>query len=385
MPFAQADGARLYWRCDGVDAAPPLLLGNSIGCDHSLWDAVMPSLMRVFRVIRWDMRGHGASDATPGEYSMERLGRDALAVADAAGAKRFHYAGISLGGMVGMWLGAHAPERIERLALCNTAPHVDGAAWASRIAAVRAGGMAAIVDMVMGRFFSPAFIARGDARYATVRRLFLATDPSGYSACGAAIRDMDLRPGLAKIKAPTLVVAGTLDQATPPAEGQAIAKAIAGARYVELPCAHLPSIEAGPALVDALGGFLLESANDSEAGRYERGLARRKQVLGAEYVEARLKNRHPLTDEFQALITRYAWGELWTRSVFDDRTRRLLVLAMLVALKSWEEFELHVRAGLEHELSATELKELLLLASIYCGVPASNTAFAHARKLIEQK
>jgi pimeloyl-ACP methyl ester carboxylesterase len=119
MPFAQADGARLYWRCDGPDAAPPLLLGNSIGCDHSLWDAVMPSLMRVFRVIRWDMRGHGASDVTPGEYSMERLGRDALAVADAAGATRFHYAGISLGGMVGMWLGANAPERIQRLALCN--------------------------------------------------------------------------------------------------------------------------------------------------------------------------------------------------------------------------------------------------------------------------
>src|SRR5262245_65707644 len=117
--------------------------------------------------------------------------------------------------------------------------------------------------------------------------------------------------------------------------------------------------------------------------QYAKGLARRKQVLGAGYVNARLKNRHPFTDEFQALITRYAWGELWTRPTFDDRTRRLLVLAMMVALKSWEEFELHVRAGLEHELSPNELKEVLMLASIYCGVPAANTAFAHARKLIE--
>ena len=120
----------------------------------------------------------------------------------------------------------------------------------------------------------------------------------------------------------------------------------------------------------------------TEKQRYARGLKRRKEVLGAKYVEVRLRNKHPLTDEFQALITRYAWGELWTRPVLDDRTRRLVVLAMMVALKSWEEFELHVRAGLERELSPAELKEVLMLAAIYCGVPAANTAFGHARKLI---
>jgi alkylhydroperoxidase/carboxymuconolactone decarboxylase family protein YurZ len=121
----------------------------------------------------------------------------------------------------------------------------------------------------------------------------------------------------------------------------------------------------------------------TEKQRYDRGLKRRKQVLGAKYVQARLKNRHPFTDEFQAMITRYAWGELWTRPAFDDRTRRLLVLAMMVALKSWEEFDLHVRAGLERELSPAELKEMLMLAAIYCGVPAANTAFGRARRIIE--
>ena len=120
----------------------------------------------------------------------------------------------------------------------------------------------------------------------------------------------------------------------------------------------------------------------TEKQRYARGLKRRKEVLGTEYVAARLKNKHPLTDEFQSLITRYAWGEMWTRPAFDDRTRRLLVLAMMVAMKSWEEFELHVRAGLERELSAAELKEMLMLAAIYCGVPAANSAFAHAKKII---
>ncbi len=382
MPFVQTDGARLYWRCDGPDSAPALLLANSIGTDHALWEPVMPVLMRAFRVVRYDARGHGASDAPAGEYSMERLGRDALAVADAAGAKRFHYAGISLGGMVGMWLGANAAERIDRLALCNTSAYSGPASWAARIAAVRSGGMAAIADMVMARFFTPAYVKQADARFASVRRMFLSIDAGGYVGCGAAIRDMDLRAGLPRIKAPTLVVAGTFDQATPPAEGQAIAQAIPGARYAELPCAHIPTHEAGAALADLLCGFFLDAQGGSESARYDRGLARRKEVLGVEYVEARLKNRHPFTDEFQALITRYAWGEMWTRPVFDDRTRRLLVLAMMVGLKSWEEFELHVRAGFEHELSQTELKELLMLAAIYCGVPAANSAFAHAKKII---
>jgi 3-oxoadipate enol-lactonase/4-carboxymuconolactone decarboxylase len=382
MPFVQTDGARLYWRCDGPDHAPALLLANSIGTDHSLWDPVMPALLRAFRVIRYDTRGHGASDAPAGEYSMERLGRDALAVADAAGAKRFHFAGISLGGMTGIWLGANAPERIDRLALCNTAAYFGPESWAARIVAVKAGGMAAIVDMVMARFFTPAYMKQADARFAGVRRMFLSIDAGGYIGCGAAIRDMDLRAALPKVKAPALVVAGGFDQATPPALGQAIAQAIPGARYAELPCAHIPTHEAGAALVDRLCAFFLDTQDGSEAGRYERGLERRKEVLGVEYVEARLKNRHEFTDDFQALITRYAWGELWTRPVLDDRTRRLLVLAMMVGLKSWEEFELHVRAGLEHELSPIELKEVLMLAAIYCGVPAANSAFAYARKII---
>lgn len=382
MPFAQTDGARLYWRCDGPEDAPALLLSNSIGTDHALWEPVMPALMRSFRVIRYDARGHGASDAPAGGYSLERLGRDALAVADAAGAQRFHFAGISLGGMTGMWLAANAPERIDRLALCNTSPYLGPEAWTARIAAVRSGGMAAIVDTVMLRFFTPAYVAQADARFASLRRMFLAIDPGGYIGCGAAIRDMDLRPALPTMKSPTLVVAGTFDQATTPEQGKAIAQAVPGARYAELPCAHIPTHEAGPELVDQLCGFLLEAQHGSEARRYDRGLARRKEVLGVAYVEDRLRNRHAFTDEFQALITRYAWGELWTRPLLDDRTRRLLVLAMMVSLKSWEEFDLHVRAGLEHELSAAELKEVLMLAAVYCGVPAANTAFARTRKLL---
>jgi 3-oxoadipate enol-lactonase / 4-carboxymuconolactone decarboxylase len=284
--------------------------------------------------------------------------------------------------MVGMWLGAHAPDRVERLVLSNTAPKFDADGWKARIAAVKAGGMAAIADMAMGRFFTPEFVAAGSERLATARRTLLDADPAGYAGCCAAIRDMDLRDALGRIAAPTLVIVGSRDQATPPEQGRAIAQSIRGAAYLELPCAHIPTLEAPAAFVDAVAGFLLQPADGTERQRYERGLARRKEVLGVEYVEARLRSRHPFTEEFQALITRYAWGEMWTRPVFDDRTRRLLVLSMMVALKSWEEFELHVRAGLEHELSQTELKEMLMLAAVYCGVPSANTAFAQARRII---
>jgi 3-oxoadipate enol-lactonase/4-carboxymuconolactone decarboxylase len=385
MPFLQAAGARLYWRCDGADDRPALLLGNSIGTDHSLWDPVMPALMRSFRVLRFDMRGHGASDAMPGEYRIEDLARDALLVADAAGAKRFHYAGISLGGMIGMWLGAHAPARLDKLVLANTSAYFGPEGWVARIAAVKSGGMAAIADMAMSRFFTPAFIAAAGPLFATAKRNLMTVDAAGYIGCCAAIRDMDQRDALASITAATLVIAGTRDQATPPAQGKALAATIKGANYAELPCAHIPTLESPADFADTLIGFLAAGADGTESQRYERGLVRRKAALGVAYVESRLKNTHPFTDEFQALITRYAWGELWTRPVFDDRTRRLLVLAMMVGTKSWEEFELHVRAGLEHELSTTELKEVLLLAAIYCGVPAANSAFAHARKLIEAR
>jgi 3-oxoadipate enol-lactonase / 4-carboxymuconolactone decarboxylase len=385
MPFIQVADARLYWRCDGAEDRPALLLGNSIGTDHSLWDPVMPAFTRAFRVIRFDMRGHGASDAPPGEYRIEDLARDALLVADAAGAKRFHYAGISLGGMIGMWLGAQTPERLDKLVLANTSAYFGPEGWTARIDAVKSGGMAAVADMAMGRFFTPAFIAAGGPLFGTAKRNLLAANPAGYIGCCAAIRDMDQRGELARITASTLVVAGTQDQATPAAQGKAIAGGIKDAKYAELSCAHIPTLESPSEFADAVIGFLDAGTDGTEQQRYVRGLARRKAALGVAYVESRLKNTHPFTDEFQALITRYAWGEMWTRPVFDDRTRRLLVLAMMVGTKSWEEFELHVRAGLEHELSTTELKEVLMLAAIYCGVPAANSAFAHARKLIEAR
>jgi len=339
--------------------------------------------MRHFRVLRFDMRGHGASDVSPGEYTIEMLARDAMAIADAAGAGRFCYAGISLGGMIGQWIGANAGDRLLRLVLSNTSAKLDPAVWDERIAKVRAGGAATVVDAVLQRWFSARSLARNDERVAGTRATFISIDREGYIGCCAAIRDMDLRNLAPRIEAPTLVITGTHDLAAPKEHGEAIAAAIAGAERVELPSPHIPVIEMPGLYAHTLLAFLAKEPVTTERKRFDVGLARRKQALGAPYVEQKLKGVTPFTAEFQDLVTRLAWGELWTRDVLDDRTRRMLVLAMTLALGRWEEFELHARAGLAAELADYELKEVLLLAAVYCGVPAANTAFNRAQKLLE--
>jgi 3-oxoadipate enol-lactonase / 4-carboxymuconolactone decarboxylase len=400
MPFVSRSGTRLYWRCDGDPALPPLVLANSLGTDHCLWDPVMPRLLDFFRVIRMDARGHGASDAPPGEYTVELLARDVLAVADAAGAARFDFVGVSLGGMIGQWLGIHAPQRLRRLVLCNTGARMDPASQVERIARVTAGGMAAVADTVIGRFFTPGFVARGNAHFHSVRQTLLALDSAGYAGACAAVRDMDLLDRLPQIAVPTTVVVGSRDVATPPAMGEAIAAAIPGARLVALDCAHLPHSEDPPAFVAMLAAAL-EPQRPAEAGaaapavavgadatvaeQYRRGLERRRQALGASYVDARIANADAFNADFQQMITRWAWHDVWTRPVFDDRTRRLLVLAITTALGRWDEFRLHLRAGLDHELSPTEVRELLHQAAIYAGVPAANTAFHHAAELLRER
>ncbi|RPH61137.1 MAG: 3-oxoadipate enol-lactonase [Burkholderiales bacterium] len=256
MPFVHREGARLYWRIDGHPDRPPLVLLNSLGTDHSLWEPVMPGLTRHFRVLRLDKPGHGASDARAGDYTIEQLGRDVLAMMDAAGVQRAHLCGVSIGGMIGIWLAANAPERIDRLVLSNTSARLAPEGFVERIRLIREGGIAAIADTVLGRFFTAGFVARADERFHSVRTTLLQVDPAGYVGCCAALRDMDLRPLLARIAAPTLVVTCRDDQSTPAAMGEAIAAAVPGAKHVQWTLAHIPFVEAPERYVALVTDFL---------------------------------------------------------------------------------------------------------------------------------
>lgn len=257
MPFAQSEGARIFYEVAGPAGGPPLLLSNSLGTELGMWEPQVPALADRFRVVRYDSRGHGRSEAPAGPYAIGTLGRDALAVLDAAGIARADFCGLSKGGMVGMWLGVNAPDRIGRLALCNTSARIGAPeVWNQRIETVRAGGMAAIVPGVIDRWFTEPFQERAPEAVDRIRAMLLATDPEGYAACCAAVRDMDQADAIRAIRAPTLVIAGRHDEATPPDHSRLIAERIAAARLVELDAAHLSNIEAEAEFTRALLDFL---------------------------------------------------------------------------------------------------------------------------------
>jgi 3-oxoadipate enol-lactonase len=257
VPFIDASDVRIHYRFDGPADAPVVMLGNSLGTTLAMWDAQAAALAPKRRVLRYDTRGHGQSSVTPGSCTMTQLARDALDLLDALGLDRVDYCGLSMGGMVGQWLGAHAPQRLRKLVLANTSARIGPPElWNARIDTVRREGMAGIVEPLLARWLTPEFGARSPAAVDKLRDMLLGIDPDGYVASCAAVRDMDQRAAAPRIAVPTLVIAGTHDAATPPADGRFLAESIGGARYVELPAAHLSNVEAEGAFTRALVGFL---------------------------------------------------------------------------------------------------------------------------------
>jgi 3-oxoadipate enol-lactonase len=222
-----------------------------------MWDAQMAPFSEHFRIIRYDSRGHGRSDAPKGPYAIERLGRDAVAVLNGVGIRKTFFCGLSKGGMVGQWLGAHAPDRVERLALCNTAAHIPAPdLWNQRIEIVTKNGMGPLAEGIVDRWLTGPFREGNADETARITAMVLATPPLGYAACCAAIRDMDQRDSDRTISAPTLIVIGDKDPATPPDRGQQIHELVPGSEIVTLDAAHLSNIEATKAFNKAVLTFL---------------------------------------------------------------------------------------------------------------------------------
>ena len=258
MPLIDADGCPIHVRVDGPPGARVLMLSNSLGTTMDMWDGQLAPFTRHFRLVRYDRRGHGKSGCPEGPYTMERLGRDALAVLDGLGLERVSWCGLSMGGMVGQWLGANAPQRIERLVLTNTSSYfADKAAWNERIALVRERGLAAYAGPNMERWFTKGFRERSPEAVAPIRAMFAATPLAGYIACAEAVRDMDHRALLPRIEAPTLVIAGRHDPATPLEANEYISSNVAGAKLTVLDAAHMSNVEQRDAYTEAVLGFLL--------------------------------------------------------------------------------------------------------------------------------
>jgi len=241
----------MHFEVTGPPDAPALVLSNSLGTSLAMWDRQVAPLSEHFCVVRYDHRGHGRSPVPPGPYELDELGRDVLELLDHLGIARASLCGVSLGGMVGMWLGANAPDRIDRLVLCCTSAYLPPAeAWAQRAATVRQARTTEVVaDAVLGRWLTPAGLEHDAGTASWLRAMLRATPAEGYANCCGVIERLDLRSALAAITAPTLAIAGAQDPATPPSHLEAIAAAIPGARLEVLDgAAHLANIERSDAL-----------------------------------------------------------------------------------------------------------------------------------------
>jgi len=259
MPMIDADGCLLNVSVEGRESGPTLMLSNSLGCNLQMWEPQMAALSKLFRIVRYDRRGHGKSGVPPGPYSMERFGRDVLAILDDLNIAKTHWCGLSMGGMVGQWLGANAPERFDRIVLANTSCYYpDPTNWHNRIKAVKDGGLAAVADAVIGGWLTTDFREREPQTAAKMKAMLLASPQDGYIACCEALSTLDQRDLLPRIKRPTLVIAGRHDAATPIAAGEYIRSHIPGASMTILDAAHISNVEQSHAFTEAIAGFLMQ-------------------------------------------------------------------------------------------------------------------------------
>jgi 3-oxoadipate enol-lactonase/4-carboxymuconolactone decarboxylase len=365
----------------GPPEAPVVVLLNSLGTSGAMWDAQAAALLPYRRVLRVEHPGHGGSPLPdPLPRTVAELGTSLLALLDHLQVDRCELVGLSLGGMVALWLAAEHPDRVDRLVLACTAAHLPPAeAWLERAALSRREGPFALAPVLAERWFTPAGRSEHPALVEWVGTMLQACHPEGYAACCEAIAAFDLRERLGSIEAATLVLAGAEDPVTPPATALGLAEAIPGAALRVIPqAAHLAPVEQPRRVTDALVDHLLGSPA-------ERGEAARRAVLGDAHVDASLASPDPAQQAFVDLVTRTTWGEVWVRPALDRPTRSAVTLAVLTVLGRLHELPLHVRGALRNGLRPDQVVEIILHAGAYGGVPAANAALAVARKVFAEE
>ncbi|MGW0210150.1 bifunctional 3-oxoadipate enol-lactonase/4-carboxymuconolactone decarboxylase PcaDC [Streptomyces sp. NPDC003233] len=416
----------LQYRFDGPEDAPVLILGPSLGTTWHMWDRQVPELTKQWRVLRFDLPGHGGAPAHPAG-SVAELATRLLATLDSIGVQRFGYAGCALGGAIGIELALRHPERLASLTLVAASPRFGTAdEFRQRGVIVRTNGLDPIARTSPDRWFTGGFAAAQPAITEWAVQMVRTTDPGCYIAACEALASFDVRSELGRVGVPTLVLVGSDDQVTGPAEARTLVAGIPDARLAVVPGAsHLVPVEQPAAVTDLLvhhfatawqqpydtGQIALPAAPVSPAiaaaphvapvaeiapaavpaqpaaqtDRYQTGLKIRREVLGDAHVDRALAEADGFAGEFQEFITRYAWGEIWDRPGLDRRTRSCITLTALVAGGHLEELAGHVRAALRNGLTPDEIKEVLLQAAVYCGVPAANSAFRVARQVIQEE
>ncbi|MGC5041437.1 MULTISPECIES: bifunctional 3-oxoadipate enol-lactonase/4-carboxymuconolactone decarboxylase PcaDC [unclassified Streptomyces] len=422
----------LQYRFDGPEEAPVLILGPSLGTTWHMWDRQIPELTKQWRVFRFDLPGHGGAPAYPAG-SVTDLTTRLLATLEALGVHRFGYAGCALGGAVGIELALRHPERLASLALIAASPRFGTAdEFRQRGVIVRTNGLDPIARTAPERWFTSGFAAAQPAITEWAVQMVRTTDPGCYIAACEALASFDVRTELGRVGVPTLVLVGSDDQVTGPAEARTLVAGIPDARLAVVPGAsHLVPVEQPAAVTDLLvrhfstawqpvfetstGQTALPAAavkpvlspappqppqtgpvaeiapaaappqGQGRPDPYDAGIKVRREVLGDAHVDRALAQADDFSGDFQEFITRYAWGEIWDRPGLDRRTRSCVTLTALVAGGHLDELAFHTRAALRNGLTPGEIKEVLLQAAVYCGVPAANSAFKVAQQVIREE
>jgi 3-oxoadipate enol-lactonase/4-carboxymuconolactone decarboxylase len=360
----------------GPPDGPLLLLGPSLGtCAAAVWSPCVPRLTARFHAVGWDFPGHGRSTPEPA-FDVATVAGSVLQIADELGAATFCFAGDSLGGCVGLELLLSAPSRVVAATLLCTAARIRTPdVWTERAALVRASGTAALLDSAAERWFSPRYA--GDPQ--PLLDDLSAIDDASYAAACDALAAFDLRDRLTAITTPLTAVAGVDDVVVPVDDVRRLAAEARHGRFVALDgVGHLAPIEAPFGVAE----LIIAAADASDM--WAAGMRVRRAVLGDEYVDRAVANTTEFTADFQDLITRYAWGDIWTRPGLDRRSRSLITLTALIAHGHHDEFALHVRAALRNGVTPDEIRELVLHVAIYCGVPTANTAFRIAQQVLDE-
>ncbi|MFE9412239.1 alpha/beta fold hydrolase [Streptomyces sp. NPDC006704] len=434
--MSETPQSTLQYRVDGPEDAPVLVIGPSLGTTWHMWDRQIPELAGAWRVVRFDLPGHGGAPAQPA-HSVAELGDRLIATLDGLGVQRFGYAGCSIGGAIGADLALRHPHRVSSLAMVAASPRFGTAdEYRQRGVIVRANGMEPMARSAPERWFTPAYAAAQPAIVEWAVQMVRTTDPACYIAACEALAAFDIRGDLGRITVPTLALVGAEDRVTGPGEARTLVAGIPGAGLAVVPGAsHLAPVEQPAAVTDLLVRHFSTARQETLTGLvtppaatapsapapappgpevpadavapapaplqpaataapaapaappdpYERGMRIRREVLGDAHVDAETAGADAFGKDFDELTTRQAWGEVWSRDGLDRRTRAAVALAALATGGHLDDLAAHTRAALRAGLTPDEIKEVLLQTGVYCGVPAASAAFRVAGAVIREE
>lgn len=380
MQFVEWQGQHVAFRDIGPKAAPAIVMAHPLGMNQTAWDDLAARLCRDFRLVSWDLPGHGGSGPAAGPLSAADLARQVTSLLDALDIPRAHFVGTSIGGLIGQALLLDAPGRVDHVALTNTSAMIgQPESWRQRAAKVRERGLPALATELVERWFGPAFKAGHPAAVHGWETQLSRGDGESYARLCELLAAADFRNRLGSVAPHVELLAGAEDHAAPPATVQALADELPHATLATLGGAgHVPPVESPDAFASWLRGALANDRSERPPG-FEDGLATRRQILGNDHVDRATRNVTTLDAPFQNMITRLAWGELWANPDLTRRERSLVTLAILAALGRDGEFELHLETAKRLGVAEAELRQALMHVAIYAGVPAANHAFKLAK------